>query len=294
MRQHHKIDRVAGTFGTGTAPAPTAPAPTAPCDPPPGGAISYGLADHFRNQAETELSQLRRLREEAQQFAYAIAHDLKSPVNTLLLLFAELGEHHADRNDATGSELSGHCMDTLHRIKDTIETLLVMATQDAPAPRPVANMVDLAAIMREVRNDLAADIRRTDARIEGADDLPCVPGTAPQLRLVFQNLVSNAVKFHRPGVAPHVRLRCRDLMPPDLVAIEISDNGRGIASPWRRRIFDPLQRAAGVSDVPGTGLGLTLCQRIVKRHGGEIELHSVPGVGSTFTVILPSGAEDLS
>lgn len=234
---------------------------------------------------EPEAHALRRLRDEAQQFAYAIAHDLKSPVNTLHLLMSELLDLDGDLSSDEGRELADLCRETLIRISDTIDTLLSMATEDAPA-EPSGADVDLAHLMQEVRNDLAAEIRRTQGRILGAGALPVVQGDAPKLRLVLQNLVGNALKYHRPDVPPVVRLRSR-ATADGMIAIDVIDNGRGIPAVWQQRVFLPLQRAGGVADIPGTGLGLTLCRRIIERHGGLIELRSLPGSGSTFTIFLP-------
>jgi len=110
------------------------------------------------------------------------------------------------------------------------------------------------------------------------------------MRQLFQNLLGNALKFHRPGVPPVVRVR-GELVPggdaPLTCRVTVQDNGIGFDPKYRDRIFDVFQRLHGRDEYEGTGVGLAICRKIVERHGGTITAHSAPGEGATFVVTLP-------
>ena len=110
-------------------------------------------------------------------------------------------------------------------------------------------------------------------------------GDATQLVQLFQNLLANAIKFHRPGVAPRVSLSAQ--AGAEGWRFAVTDNGIGIAPEYFERIFALFQRLHGRTEYPGTGIGLALCKKIVERHGGHIGVESEPGRGSTFWFTLP-------
>jgi signal transduction histidine kinase len=112
-----------------------------------------------------------------------------------------------------------------------------------------------------------------------------------QMRQLLQNLISNALKFHRPGVSPEVSVAAE--VRGDKVQIVVSDNGIGFDSRYNRRIFRVFERLHGRSEYPGTGIGLALCRKIAERHDGTIVADGEPGVGSTFTVTLPLRHESI-
>ena len=131
------------------------------------------------------------------------------------------------------------------------------------------------------------------------DDLPTVTADPMQMRQLFQNLIGNALKFHRPGVPPVIRIRGKRL--PDAesrtlgggLQVTVDDNGIGFEEQHLDRIFAPFQRLHGRDAYPGTGMGLAICRRIAERHGGTITAASTPGQGSTFVVTLPVAQEHL-
>ena len=127
-------------------------------------------------------------------------------------------------------------------------------------------------------------IEESGAIIE-CGELPAVRGDATQLLQLFQNLLANAIKFHRPGEAPRVSLSAQ--ARPEGWRFAVTDNGIGIAAEYFERIFALFQRLHGRTEYPGTGIGLALCKKIVERHGGRIGVESEPGRGSTFWFTLP-------
>jgi signal transduction histidine kinase len=158
--------------------------------------------------------------------------------------------------------------------------------------------VDLGQLAREVVSDLEDRILQTGGRVEvGA--LPTVDADAMQMRQLFQNLIGNALKFHRPGEPPIVKVEGKILSGGDralgrsrtngpVCQLAVVDNGIGFEEKYLDRIFELFQRLHGRHEYEGTGMGLAICRKIVERHGGSITAQSQPGHGATFTVLLPT------
>jgi signal transduction histidine kinase len=157
--------------------------------------------------------------------------------------------------------------------------------------------VDLAEIARGVMSDLEMRIERNDAKLEvGA--LPRIDADPLQMRQLFQNLLSNALKFQRPGVRPHVKMFARVYQAEDyqfvstvpggeICEITVRDNGIGFDEKYAEQIFALFQRLHGRLEYEGTGIGLSVCRKITDRHGGNIVAKSKDGCGATFIVSLP-------
>jgi signal transduction histidine kinase len=186
-------------------------------------------------------------------------------------------------------QLSEHGRDYLarmssaaRRMQDLIDDLLRFSRVTTNTRPFVA--VDLAATAHEVRADLEGVIDETGATVE-LGELPTVQADPLQMRQLLQNLLSNALKFHRDGVAPHVKVVGR--VDGRLAEIAVSDDGIGFDERYAQRIFRVFERLHGRGVYPGTGIGLALCRKIVERHGGTITATSAPGEGATFLVTLP-------
>ena len=129
-------------------------------------------------------------------------------------------------------------------------------------------------------------IKETSARVE-VGDLPAVRADRVQMVQLFQNLIGNALKFHRDGEAPHVKIFARQI-GNKFYEIHVEDNGIGFEEEYAEKIFVPFQRLHGRSSYEGMGIGLAICKKIVERHGGSITAKSTPGKGATFIVSLPN------
>jgi light-regulated signal transduction histidine kinase (bacteriophytochrome) len=145
--------------------------------------------------------------------------------------------------------------------------------------------VDAGHVLHTALANLATAIADTGAVVE-SDPLPVVPAHAAQLQQLFQNLIGNAIKYHRPGIPPVVKVSATREDSEWRFAIE--DNGIGIEPRYRERIFGLFKRLHAQNEYPGTGIGLALCLRIVERHHGKIWVESEPGKGSTFYFTLPA------
>lgn len=239
-----------------------------------------------RQQAEWRL---RRSNEDLRQFAAFVSHELRQPLSTIGI-WTELLE--GTGGEALDEEQRLH----LAKIRGAVarmtrliqgELALAQVTQgDAPK-----ETVDLGTMLEELRGDLAPAIESAGARLE-TGPLGVVEADPEQLRLVFRNLVENALKYRRPGAAPVIRIEERPGPHPGICEVVVSDNGRGFADADAGEIFSMFRRSAD-GDVQGSGVGLAVCRRIVERHGGTIVAEGRPGEGATFRVRLPRTAADV-
>jgi hypothetical protein len=156
--------------------------------------------------------------------------------------------------------------------------------------------VDLNGILKQVLSDLELTIEETGTVIN-ASELPIVEAIATQMKQLFLNLVTNAIKFHKPGMPPAINITAKNISPDDIpygldqtldyCKINVADNGIGFEQEYASRIFQVFQRLHGKSEYPGSGIGLAICKKIVEFHNGIIYAESAPEAGATFSFILP-------
>jgi PAS domain S-box-containing protein len=219
---------------------------------------------------------------ELQHFAHATAHDLQTPLRSIAG-FAQLvqQEVHGRGNERVDEWLSQVVSNT-KRLQVLIQELLAYSRLDAQA-RPFER-VDLRQLFDEVVASLAAVIQETGAEIS-CGPLPIVSADRTQLAQLLQNLIENGIKYNR-AKPPRVVVACERREGEWLFSV--ADNGIGIDPRHHDRIFEIFRRLHTYAQVPGSGIGLTLCRRIVERHGGRIWVESPPGEGSTFYFTLPT------
>ncbi len=238
-------------------------------------------------ELEADRRRLQELNAELQQFAYVASHDLSEPLRSVAGMVRLLERRYRGRLDSDADEFIDFAVSGCDRMRAMIDGLLAYSRVGNQALDVVA--VDLGAVVAEVVESLRQQIDETGTAVEvGA--LPTVFGDRRQLHQLFQNLVSNAVKFRRPDVAPVVRVSASPA-GPDRWRIAVADNGIGIEEQYRERIFTMFQRLHSYDRYEGTGIGLALAQRIVKRHGGEIDVVDNEDGGTTFGVVLPVEGE---
>ncbi len=221
-------------------------------------------------------------RDELAGFLYSVSHDLKSPMNTVSSLLTFFLEDNTDV-DCDLSDIE----DALATAKRTLVMLNDLfnfsRALDAPARK---EDVDLDRMVSEIFRDLAGDAQ--DRKPDFVkDSLPVVTGSEFQLRLLFQNLISNGAKFCPEDRTPRVEVKNKGLRGITHAAIAVADNGIGIPPEFHQRIFGLFNRLHTYTDYPGTGIGLALCDRILRNHGGQIDVRSDAGQGATFVVVLP-------
>ena len=228
-------------------------------------------------------AELQRSNAALDEFASVASHDLQEPVRKILSFGDML-------NTAAGPALAGDARDHLARMLSaaarmrTLINDLLLYSQVATRVRPFAR-TDLARIAREVIADLETAIAESGGRVElGA--LPVLDADALQMRQLLQNLLGNALKYRRKDTPLVVQLGCASSGGPHCT-ITVADNGIGFDEKYAEKIFRMFVRLHGRDQYEGSGIGLSICRKIVERHGGTIAATSATGQGATFTVTLP-------
>lgn len=240
---------------------------------------------------------LTRSNRELQDFATVASHDLQEPLRKIQAFGDRLDKEYSQTLGAEGRDYVARMQNAAKRMSTLIDDLLALSRLERQAPPPID--VDLNRVAADVLVDLETRIEKTGGTVT-IGTLPSVTGDPTQMRQLLQNLVGNALKFHRPGEPPKVRVWGRLLhatiteagpSPKVFVEIVVEDNGIGFDPKFAERIFAVFQRLHGRSVYEGTGIGLTICRKIAERHGGTIVARSSPGHGATFVVKLPVAAK---
>jgi PAS domain S-box-containing protein len=237
-----------------------------------------------RKQVETRLmgamADLERSNKDLEQFAYVASHDLQEPLRMVASYTQLLAQHYDGRLDEKAKKFMDYAVDGAVRMQRLINDLLTysrIGTQGKPL-----ETTDTHTLLGEAISNLATLIAEKRAIITN-DDLPTVRADASQLMQVFQNLISNSIKFQGENV-PHIHVSAQEKGREWVFAVR--DNGIGIEKQYADRVFVIFQRLHTRQEYPGTGIGLAVCKRIVERHGGRIWFESEPGKGSTFFFTL--------
>ena len=248
-------------------------------------------------QLQTSVRDLKRSNENLQQFAYVASHDLQEPLRKIQS-FGDLLKKHFPESLGVGVDYISRMQSAAMRMSALIDDLLSYSR--IPTLQNSARPVSLKEIVELVLVDLELSIEQTGASVT-IGELPQITGDASQLGQLFQNLLSNALKFRRMGTTPTISvdfqvIHVSDLadyikpsrMTKDYYQIDIKDNGVGFDNKYRERIFQVFQRLHGKSEFGGSGIGLSICEKIASNHGGAITATGTPGSGSTFSVYLPT------
>jgi len=236
---------------------------------------------------ERRARELARSNQELDQFASIASHDLQEPLRKVQMFTEQLTVIERDRLSDKGRDYLKRTNAAAERMQTLIEDLLRFS-RVATEGRPF-EPVDLDQITRQVLDDLDAQVAESRAVVR-VTALPTVNADALQMQQLMQNLISNALKFHRDGVPPDVTISAT--IEDDTAHLTVRDNGIGFDLRYSQRIFRIFERLHPRNRYPGTGIGLALCRKIVERHGGYIVASSEMGVGSTFTVTLPLHQSD--
>lgn len=221
---------------------------------------------------------------ELQDFASVASHDLQEPLRKIQAFGDRLSTTNASTLSADGQDYLKRMLNAAGRMQTLINDLLSFSRITTKA-QPFSK-VDLAQIARDVLGDLETAIERAGATVS-LDPLPTVEADPIQMRQLLQNLIGNALKFHKPGVAPIVRIGAEIPSDNQTCEIHVADNGIGFDEKYLDRIFNVFQRLHSRAAYEGTGIGLAVCRKIAERHGGSITARSKTGGGATFIVTLP-------
>jgi PAS domain S-box-containing protein len=240
----------------------------------------------------TYMARLQRSNEELQEFAMIASHDLQEPLRKVQMFGDRLKQDFAENLGLSGQDYINRMQSAASRGQTLIEGLLAYSRVTTKAQPPV--LVDLRAVATEVAGDLEARIAQVGGTLE-IGPLPTIEADPLQMRQVLQNVLGNALKFHRAEAPPVVRITATRVELEGARAgwqIAIADNGIGFDEKYLDRIFKLFQRLHERGVYEGTGMGLAISRKIVERHQGTITARSTPGRGTTMLVTLPSRQQE--
>jgi signal transduction histidine kinase len=233
--------------------------------------------------------ELRRSNAELEQFAYVASHDLQEPLRKVASFCQLLEKRYGDKLDERGVEYIGFAVDGAKRMQVLINDLLTFSR--VGRLNAMYTDVDLDAALDSALANISAAVEESGAQIvRPHDGLPQIYGDPTLLTMVWQNLLGNAVKFRREGVAPRVVIECEPNEDDDNDDwnFSVSDNGIGIPEEFVDKVFVIFQRLHGRDSYSGTGIGLALCKKIIEYHGGTIWIDTSYSEGTRFRFTLPA------
>ncbi|MBS1625271.1 MAG: PAS domain-containing sensor histidine kinase, partial [Bacteroidetes bacterium] len=230
-----------------------------------------------------------------ERFAYVASHDLHEPLRKLYA-FSEILIEREKNLSIEGLEIIRRMHTFVTRMQQLIDDMLQFSLNLNKVEKV---MLDLNAVVKNVINNLAVKMNETNASIEVAMLPAQVEGYESQINQLFQNIISNSIKYSRPGVPPHIRITATEVPGSDIEAVRpidekkrfhkitLSDNGIGFDDKYREKIFVIFQRLHGKSEYSGSGIGLATAKRVVDNHNGYITAHGEENKGAEFNIYLP-------
>ena len=228
------------------------------------------------------VEELKRSNEELKQFAYVTSHDLQEPLRTISSFTQLLERRYESKLDKDADEFIGYIVDGASRMQIMIKALLDYSRVNTRSSEFKPS--NFEEILDQTLSSLKTAIDESKAVIT-IDQLPTIMVDDKQMIQLFQNLISNAIKFRKKNENMEVHISCMKVSNNYLFSI--SDNGIGIEPQFKDRIFEVFQRLHTRDEYSGTGIGLAICKKIVERHGGQIWIESEFGEGSTFYFTIP-------
>lgn len=241
--------------------------------------------------------ELKRSNANLEEFAYAASHDMKEPIRKIHFFSDRLKGELQDSLTEPQRRLFERLEHASRRMGNLIDDLLTYSQATRGAAQQ--ERINLDKKVQQVLEDLELEVQQKGATIT-ADPLPTITGNSRQFQQLFQNLITNALKYHKPGEAPQVRITCKKVQghetKPDLPAeaaarpfhlIEVRDNGIGFEQENAERIFNVFTRLHGNAEYRGTGVGLSIVRKVVENHHGYVWAESTPGEGAVFRMLLP-------
>jgi signal transduction histidine kinase len=226
---------------------------------------------------------LERSNQELEQFAYVASHDLQEPLRMVSSYTQLLERRYKDKLDQDANDFIEYAVDGANRMQKLINDLLDYSRISSRGKE--FTDIDTSQILSQTVLNLQERINETTASITN-DDLPGVKADESQILRVFQNLIQNALKFNKKSEVPKIHISCKK--KNDFYEFAIRDNGIGMDMQYHDRVFTIFQRLHSKEEYPGTGIGLSICKRIIERHGGKIWFDSKENDGTTFYFTLRS------
>jgi signal transduction histidine kinase/CHASE3 domain sensor protein len=253
----------------------------------------------YEARLEKYTEELQRSNEDLEQFAYVASHDLQEPLRKIRAFGDRLATKYDSKLEGQGVDYIQRMQSAAARMQVLIEDLLSFSRVSRVVAVP--EVLDMALVLHEVIDDLDAQVRSEEAAVR-LGIVPAILGDKTQIMRLFQNIISNGIKFHKSDEKPVVEIRGHkekstvlnarfglSLTDPEYVVVSVKDNGIGFDEKYTEKIFTLFHRLHGRNEYEGTGIGLSICRKIVNNHKGFITAHSTENVGSEFIIILPAG-----
>ena len=241
----------------------------------------FGTNTDITDQRKIE-EQLRRVNRDLEEFSYLASHDLQEPLR-MVNIYTQLMLKRQGISQEDLERFSGFVLQGVKRMQTLIQDLLSFSQSVHAEEGATIGTADLSVALEEAISVLKSRIDETGATIT-VQPLPVTRGNTSQMAHVFQNVISNALKYRKPAEVPRIHISVK--REKDMAVVSVSDNGIGFEPQHAERIFGIFKRLHK-DEYPGTGLGLSICKRIVERYGGQMWATSVEGQGSTFCFSLP-------
>lgn len=239
--------------------------------------ISEEQLKELNLQINKRVEELAVSNAELEQFAYIASHDLQEPLRMITRFLSEIQRKYSDNLDDKGKEYIHYAVDGAHRMRNLILDLLEYSR--VGKFDQTIEMIDLNILIEEVINYHEVFIKESNAVVKWSH-LPTILNRKTPIQLVFQNLISNALKYHSPSEQPKIEITHQDL--GDYWLFLVKDNGIGIDPMFSEKIFVIFQRLHAKHEYSGTGIGLAICKKIIEAQGGKIWVESEEGQGSIF------------
>ncbi len=247
---------------------------------------SIQLLFKLQKEAEDNLikktKELERSNDDLQRFASVSSHDLKEPLRKIQTFADLLADTYKDSANEETKSYTNRILISCARMERAIDDLLLYSKVDAKKETFVK--VDLKKLIKEIIDDYEVTIKQKDAKIV-VEDLPEIFAAPSEMRQLFQNLISNALKFNKPNIPSIIRISSK--LEENKNKISIKDNGIGFDEKYTAKIFEVFQRLHSKDQYEGSGIGLSICKKIVEKHQGKITVESKPNEGATFSISLP-------
>lgn len=253
-----------------------------------GTSIIDGLVEDITVRKEAEAAiiakaeELARSNAELEEFAYVASHDLQEPLRMISSYASLMSERYTSVIDERGRSFLAQLVESSKRMQDLIRDILSFSR----IGKEVSTLeVSCDEVLDRVLYNLTSALDESRVEIQRGP-LPIVQGDPVLIGQIFQNLISNAIKFRRPGVPPRISINAQ--RQGAWWSISVQDNGIGIPADCTERVFQLFQRLHSRAEYSGTGIGLAICRKAVRHYGGDITVESAPGEGSTFRFTLPA------
>lgn len=249
------------------------------------------ITEKLESLVTDRTKELQRSNEDLQQFAHVASHDLKEPVRKIKTFTSRLEDHLQGKLDESATRF----IDRIHVATDRMFNMIdgVLAYSKINADMQIPTFIDLNEVIKNIENDLEVALQKTGGKIE-YHDLPTLEGALVLIYQLFYNLINNSIKFAKADTPPRITILSKIVVEHNIsfAVITLKDNGIGFDPDHANRIFETFTRLNSKDSYEGTGLGLSLCKKIVERHGGKITAVGELNKGAAFTIILPLHQKD--